>query len=158
MYQIKGDNNGTELFEFLANNTLPEWSHIKTGLHEDNNAPNFIITSHSHNTEKGAYHLWDNQLKNGYNIREMNHRHSNGIPIPSGLPGAKTYGAGDISFARKISKYYKSMGQKSPSFNIFNCNGGYVNYSHSSIIPHYNQLMNYYHVEFKDGTLTYKQL
>ncbi len=44
-FQIKGDDNSTYIFEFLAKNTDVEYSHVQTG-EEGDNAVNYISTSH----------------------------------------------------------------------------------------------------------------
>ena len=150
MYQIKGDDNGTSLFEFLADNSEVEWSHIKTGK-EGGNAQNFITTSHSETSEKGGYHLWENRLKYGYTVREMDHSHPSGIPIPSGMPGTSQFGKGDISFATTISRHYNGEGKNLPIFNVYNCNGGYVQYSQSSVVSDYSKTMELYGVTFING-------
>ena len=150
MYQIKGDDNGKLLFEFLANNSAIEWSLIQTGK-EGDNAQNFITTSHSSTGEKGGYHLWGNRLKYGYTIREMDHSHPSGIPIPSGMPGTDQFGRGDILFATIISGHYNEKGKTPPLFNVYNCNGGYVSYSPSSVVSDYSKTMELYGITFKDG-------
>ena len=150
MYQIKGDDNGTSLFEFLADNSEVEWSHIKTGK-EGGNAQNFITTSHSKKDEKGSSHLWSNRLKYGYTVREMNHSHPSGIPIPSGMPGTAQFSKGDISFATTVSRHYNRKGINPPMFNVYNCNGGYVPYSKSSVVSDYSKTMELYGVTFKNG-------
>ena len=155
MYQIKGDANGEKLFEFLADNTMVEWSHTKTGKNGDK-APNFITTSHSDRDEKGGSHLWGHRLKYGYAVREMNHSHPNGIPIPSGMPGTSQSGKGDIAFATTISKHYGEKGANPPLFNVYNCNGGYVPYSQSSVVSDYSKTMDLYGITFNNNGMFYR--
>ena len=155
LYQIKGDDNGKKLFEFMANNSGVEWSHIKTG-EEGGNAQNFITTSHGVKEERGGYHLWENRLRFGYTVREMNHSHPNRIPIPSGMPETSQYGKGDISFATTISNHYSGKGINPPLFNVYNCNGGYVPYSKSSVVSDYSKTMELSGITFKNG-IFYRQ-
>ena len=150
MYQIKGDDNGKSLFEFMANSSEVEWSHIKTGK-EGGNAQNFITTSHSETSEKGGYHLWENRLKYGYTVREMDHSHPSGIPIPSGMPGTSQFGRGDILFATVISDYYNEKSKTPPLFNVYNCNGGYIRYYPSSVVSDYSKTMELYGITFENG-------
>ena len=150
LYQIKGDDNGKNLFEFLADNSRVEWSHVKTG-EKGRNAQNFITTSHSEIEERGSSHLWANRLKYGYTVREMSHSHPRGIAIPSGLPGTTQFGMGDISFATTISNYYSGKGINPPLFNVYNCNGGYIPYSKSSVVSDYSKTMEQNGITFKNG-------
>ncbi|WP_295962429.1 JAB-like toxin 1 domain-containing protein [uncultured Alistipes sp.] len=47
IYKIRGDDNSTQIFEFLSHNTTVEWSQAKTGI-TGNNGLNFVTTAHSH--------------------------------------------------------------------------------------------------------------
>ncbi len=154
-YEVKGDGNGRRLFEFLADNTFVEWSQIKTG-DEGSSAKNYITTSHDEGKEDGAAILWATSLYKE-KIREMNHSHPNGIPIPSGLPGTSAYGKSDIAFAQSITSYCKKYNLSVPSFNVYDCNGKYVPYSATSIISDYSKEMQLYGITFRNGTF-YKSL
>ena len=154
-YEVKGDSEGRRLFEFLADNTFVEWSQIKTG-DAGNSAKNYITTSHDDGKEDGAAILWATSLYKE-KIREMNHSHPNGIPIPSGLPGTSAYGKSDIAFAQSITSYCKKYNLSVPSFNVYDCNGKYVPYSATSIISDYSKEMQLYGITFRNGTF-YKSL
>lgn len=81
----------------------------------------------------------------------MNHSHPNGIPIPSGMPGTSQFGKGDILFATTVSGHYIGKGENPPMFNVYNCNGGYVPYSQSSVVSDYSKTMELYSISFKNG-------
>src|SRR5690554_4975031 len=89
IYKIRGDENGTKLFEFVSENTNVEWSQIKTGT-EGAKGLNFLTTGHIEYTEPGASDLIMGQLYAGYTIRELNHNHPNNTPYPSGLDSRKS--------------------------------------------------------------------
>jgi RHS repeat-associated protein len=123
VYQMKGDNHSTQLFEFLAKNTIVEWSQTKTGI--ENSGTNFITSSHESHVDNGVMNLIDNQLKNGYTIRSINHSHPNNSPYPSGLDKNN----GDISF----SKWVTLVTHQNPQFGIYIPQSGqYVKYSPNS--------------------------
>ncbi len=117
MYKVRGDDHGTELFEFMSNNvtgsTGIEFSQIKTGQ-EGNKGLNFITTSHEIQKESGAKYLINGQLRYGYYIREFTHSHPNN-PYPSGLRD----GSSDISVIRSISSINKFWGTKEPKYYIY---------------------------------------
>ena len=117
VYQVRGDENGTKLFEFLGEhvtgNTGVEISQIKTGI-EGNKGLNFITTSHELKKESGVKHLINGQLNRQYYIREFNHSHPN-LPYPSGLIKRGS----DIGVSKSITDINKFWQYKSPMFNIY---------------------------------------
>jgi hypothetical protein len=78
LFQVKGDNNATQLFEFLATpdkTTNVEWSHAKIGGMEGEQGKNLIGTSHKqHSTAAGGA-----IMGYGYTMRELSHNHPNGL-------------------------------------------------------------------------------
>ena len=82
LYQLRGDDNGTALFEFFAKNTDVEWSQIKTGIKGDKGL-NFLTTSHEHSKERGSNDLYSKQLQYGYTVREDIHSHPENTAIAS---------------------------------------------------------------------------
>ena len=111
LYQIRGDANGTKLFEFLSNNTVEtgvEWSHTMTGVEGDKGL-NFLSTSHTPHIEVGISKTWTNQLGRGYTIREMNHSH----PVSSKASNL------DKKFKKTIVDYNTKMGYGIPTFSIY---------------------------------------
>ena len=91
VYQVRGDDNGTKLFEFLAINIAGEEmeaSHAKCGISGENGL-NFITTAHLkpryeidnegdlHKiaSEPAMSYFLNGQLLKGYTIRELNHSH-----------------------------------------------------------------------------------
>ena len=80
MFHVKGDDNATQLFEFMANpgvTTTVEWSHVKTGT--ETSQKNIVGNMH----QKGATGVGAYVMQTGYTIRENNHSHTNGITTPS---------------------------------------------------------------------------
>jgi len=137
VYQVRGDKQGTSLFEYFAKNTSVEWSQMQTGF-KGKRGLNYITTSHQHSTENGMTDLFDKQLKNGYTLRSNVHSHPKNTPYPSGLNG----GSGDIPYAQKIT----DESTQNPSFKIYlPGKGTYVKFSPNSSpedfgfgIPTYN--------------------
>jgi RHS repeat-associated protein len=81
--QIKGNENGKQIFEFLAENTEVEWSCIKTKFGSSENA--FITTSHEKTSEAGSTKLYSQKLiKQNYVILEDIHCHPRNTAYPSG--------------------------------------------------------------------------
>ena len=110
-YKVRGDDNGTELFEFVASNTNVEWSQAKMGQEGDKGL-NYLTTSHEDRAERGMGNLINGQLRFGYTAREFNHSH----PISNkGIPSGLEDGRKDIGFARDVSNIF---GQN-VKFNIF---------------------------------------
>lgn len=118
--RVRGDEQGKELFEFLAtpeNFNLKagqnvEWSRILTGEHGDKGL-NFLTTSWETDREAGSYYLFKNQLKYGYTIRGADHNHPTNEKTPSGTGGE----GGDIA----VMKKWKREGNVSPNaqFRIY---------------------------------------
>ena len=137
VYQVRGDKQGTLLFEYFSKNTSVEWSQMQTGF-KGKRGLNYITTSHQHSTETGMADLFDKQLKNGYTLRSNVHSHPENTPYPSGLNG----GSGDIPYAQWITDESK----QNPSFKIYlPGKGTYVKFSPNSSpedfgfgIPTYN--------------------
>lgn len=109
-FDVRGDENGTKLFEFFANNTTVEWSQFMMGVEGDKGL-NVISTSHELGEENAAPFLMENKLMNGYTIRQYIHNHPGGSTKPSGEVDwthpktGKKYHAGtygDVGFAKWI--------------------------------------------------------
>jgi len=102
--RIRGDDQGKELFEFLAtpeNFNLKagqnvEWCRILVG-EKGEKGLNFLTTSWETKREAGSYYLFENQLRFGYTIRGADHNHPNNDPTPSGTGGE----SGDIPVMKK---------------------------------------------------------
>ncbi len=99
VYQIRGDNNGTSLFDFLADNTKVEWNQMKCGI-EGNRGLNVLTTSHLEDTEYGSASMLSKQFLYGYTMREDIHSHPHNTPVPSGF--GEHEGTGDMEYARYI--------------------------------------------------------
>lgn len=59
---VTGDENSTTAFEFLADNTDVEYSHVQTG-EEGDNAVNFISTSHLGSEDRSGGNIMEATLK-----------------------------------------------------------------------------------------------
>ena len=73
-FEITGDENATELFEFMADpdNTSVEWTHAKIGL--EDSRKNIIGTSHDEeSTAVGSY-----LRETNYTLKEVIHNHPSG--------------------------------------------------------------------------------
>ena len=131
--KVRGDENGTKLFEFFADNTSVEWNQAKTGV-EGNKGLNFLTTGHIEYTEPGIAALINGQLSGGYTIRELNHNHPSGTAVPSGIPGL-TGTSGDVPFAKTVMEWYEKAypdRSSSPTYNIYVTGKGYIPYSKDS--------------------------
>jgi hypothetical protein len=135
-YKVRGDANGTQMFEFMSQNTTVERSQAKTGVAGDKGL-NFLTTSHDAATERGMSNLYSGQLYAGYTIRELNHNHPSNTAYPSGsfdYTDAKgnfypTGTWGDVGFARGITNNRQANRLNIPSFNIFlPASKSYINY------------------------------
>lgn len=118
VYQVRGDANGSALFEFMSKNVTGsssevEFSHLKTGVAGDKGL-NFLTTSYEASKESGAKYLINGQLNQGYFIREFNHSHPRSA-YPSGL---NTRG-NDIDIVTTITDISKYWQYTPPSFNIY---------------------------------------
>ena len=114
MFNIKGDEQAKQLFEFVANPGKIEWSHNKIGT--KNSQKNVVGTIHMpNNTVQGSY-----LSTFGYTIREDNHSHPRGTgPSPA-----------DLTVAGKILKK-----DNSTLFNIYNPKTkNYIPYNANGII------------------------
>ncbi|MGQ7855232.1 RHS repeat-associated core domain-containing protein [Pedobacter sp. WC2501] len=67
---VKGDEKATDIFEFLAKNTIAEWSQTKFG-----DESNYIATSHSTIEEGGGTNLSSKILNSGRKLKEHIHSH-----------------------------------------------------------------------------------
>lgn len=127
-YNVRGDDNGKQLFEFFANNTTVEFSQLQLGQKGDNGL-NIISTSHEKSAERSVNFLLESQYKFGYTIRGHNHNHPGNTPYPSGLD---TRGS-DIGFSNNLTNTSLKNGSGVPTFKIYLPETGkYVNYSRNS--------------------------
>jgi RHS repeat-associated protein len=141
IFKVKGDENGTALFELMANNTNVEIGLTRTGL--AGKGTNYITTSHNEGSESGFKYLFNGQLKYLYYIRERTHSHPNGsIPVPSGMPGTKQEGTADIYNAQQLVQASKDYGYKSPIFNIYMQGFGYQKYTPNSQVSDFEHIYN----------------
>jgi RHS repeat-associated protein len=142
--RVRGDDNGTKMFNFLADNTGNEWEQIKTGIAGEKGL-NFLTTSYSSEESKGGKYLYNSQLRHGYYIREWNHNHlGNSIPVPSGMPGTVQEGEGDISLATTVSANSARRGYKAPTFNVYMTGYGNSPYTPNSQVSDFEHIYNIY--------------
>lgn len=142
VFKVRGDENGTNMFEFMASNTAVEWSQAKTGI-EGNKGLNFITTSHEISGEAGMNNLYSGQLYSGYTVRELNHSHPGNTPYPSGSfvhsgEGIGTWG--DVAFSRSITNHRQAGGLSRPLFKIYlPGRKSYIKYGPNSIRSQYGR-------------------
>ncbi len=103
IYQIRGNEQGKQLFEFMAQNTNVEWGKHMTGIAGENGL-NFLTTSHDYGIEYGSGDLYNKQLSS-YTYRGYNHNHTNGSEIASD---------GDVGLAKYIQATHPNA-----NFNIY---------------------------------------
>ncbi|MDR2409741.1 MAG: hypothetical protein LBE13_16745 [Bacteroidales bacterium] len=106
IFEVKGDNNATQLFEFLGNTgvtTNVEWSHIQIGY--ENSGRNIVgSTENGYNFSA----INDYVLQTGYTIRQDNHSHV----YSSHVSDADKNHAGRVhrKFPNvKLNNYYKGI-------------------------------------------------
>ena len=80
---IRGDQNGTRAFEYLAKNTEVEWTQLMLGQEGDKGL-NILSTSHSKKEDRSGPNLVFLQYQHGYNVRQDIHSHPNNSQ-PSGI-------------------------------------------------------------------------
>lgn len=115
IFEIKGDKEATQLFEFFANpveTTNVEWTHAKVGKHSSER--NIVGSSHSNSSTAIGHYL----RKTSYTLREVNHNHPSGIGRPSlgDLQGASAYLENN---SKTILNIYTHPGQ----YHRYNQNG-----------------------------------
>jgi RHS repeat-associated protein len=97
-YSVSGNENGTKLFEFMADNTKVEWGHIQ--YYSDNST---ITTSHGESSLTGnVRELIDNYQ---FGVKSVAHSHPGGTPYPSGLDKRNA----DIGVAQLVENRYGSV-------------------------------------------------
>ena len=116
LFDIKGDENATKLFEFLADpgNTKVEWTQAKVGT--EKNGSNIVGTSNDIASTPVGHYL----RTTGYTLREIIHNHPSGIARPSG--GDKS---GAILYHEKNSKTI---------LKVYTYPNNYVEYDQNGII------------------------
>ena len=121
--EINGSQAGSEIFEFLSDNTSVEWTEIKTNDSFELGCYDFISTSHEKSSESTGMPLALDLLKAGYLIMEMNHNHPSGSLNPSGLVSRynkkkmkidEAFQYGDVMFAQALHSYSSDI-----KFNIY---------------------------------------
>ena len=124
MYQVRGDENGKKLFEFMAEAVSDagiEVTHIQCGV-EGEKGLNFITCAHERpkeevingvsyttSSEKSGWNLFVGRLRYGYTIRNWNHSH----------PKSTEASLSDLSLKNAATKILQRLGRKCPQFNIY---------------------------------------
>jgi RHS repeat-associated protein len=93
-YTVKGNNNGTKLFEFLADNSKVEWGNIQNTF----TGTSTLVTSHETSEITLDLNLFQ------FGTSSVTHSHPSGTPYPSGLDNRR----GDIGAAQTYEKRYGS--------------------------------------------------
>ena len=139
VFRIRGDDNGTALFELMANNTNVEWTQYKTGIAGEQGL-NFVTTAHSSEGNAASANLFNMQLRFGYYIREHIHNHPGTMPVPSGMPNTSQEGTGDIAVASQINKNNENLGYKIPTYKIYTKGYGYQEYNANSRVSDFENI------------------
>lgn len=78
-YKIRGDQNGTDLFEFMSNHVTGSLSQVEIGLAQTgikgDKGLNFITTGHIAGKEPGGSYIMSDRLYYGYTTRTLIHSH-----------------------------------------------------------------------------------
>ena len=79
LFEVNGDENATEMFEFLANpaNTSVEWTHAKIGTKDSDK--NIVGSSHDKSSTPVGHYLRITK----YTLKEVIHNHPSGNYLPS---------------------------------------------------------------------------
>jgi RHS repeat-associated protein len=146
-YKVRGDDNATQMFEFMSQNTTVEWSQAKTGVAGDKGL-NFLTTSHDKERERGMSNLYSGQLYAGYTIRELNHNHPRNTAYPSGsfdyIDDKKIFHPigtwGDVGFSIVITNNRQTNRLNVPIFQIYLPGSkSYISYGPNSRISDYGR-------------------
>ena len=114
--RVKGDENSTKLFEFFADNTSVEWSHMKFSQQGEKVAVNTISTSHGNDNDASAGYIRNHISQYGY-LRSYIHNHPSNIGYPSGLGTNNAWG--DMAFLYNLIYYATDNGSLYPSSYIY---------------------------------------
>ncbi len=118
VWKVRGDENATQMFEFMSDNITGSDSKVEIGLAQTgiagDNGLNFITTGHARGSEPGLTYLFKDQLQNGYTIRTITHSH----------PESNYASKGD----KKFVEWIKSIYNRPLLFNIYYVpSGEYIN-------------------------------
>ncbi len=99
LFQVTGNINSKNLFEFLADYTNVEWSHMKFFQRGESVWNNTVSTSHHVDNDASSTYMMEHLGNFGY-LRSFVHNHPSNMAAPSGI-GA-TNGEGDIAFLHRL--------------------------------------------------------
>ncbi|MFV0291573.1 MAG: RHS repeat-associated core domain-containing protein [Mangrovibacterium sp.] len=110
-FEISGDENAKEIFEFLGDNYTRasgkpiEWTHAKIGT--EKSGRNIIGTSHDESSTPVGHYL----RLTGYTLREVNHNHPSGYNTPSWdqSNGAENSRRGDVPAAKLYKEKFPNV-------------------------------------------------
>jgi hypothetical protein len=122
--KLNGDDKSNMLFEFVAKNSLVEWSQVKY-----NSNSNYVSTSHNLSTELGGVHLLYQLHLQKVKIRAHIHSHPTTTNGPSGF-GAGSTAFGDKNFAEWIKKYNPTI--RLWVFEVIS--NSYIEYNHNGVV------------------------
>ena len=113
--EITGDSKATQLFEFLAQNTIAEWGHTKVGTET-----NYISTSNNTIKEAGGVDLMYKSALSGINVREKTHSHPYSKNFEPSEPDKKVAAWVETYFPKADVRIYDG---KRKSYINYNKNG-----------------------------------
>lgn len=111
VFEFVDESIATGVFEFLADNTIVEWSEIETGESESNHM-SYVATSHMKTQEPTIGSIFRYKIFEQRTLKEINHSHPSGRLFPSGIKEGEI---GDVQFADWI---YRCTGYD-VNFNIY---------------------------------------
>ena len=121
-YCIEGDIYGTQLFEFLAENTDVEFGQLKIG--KPITGLNYITTSFKDNNESGLSKIFNRLIRavnKDCNFREWIHSHPGNSNWPSGFDkdSHEYKGTGDMAQVKSVTKSLSEGKWHIPVFKIY---------------------------------------
>ena len=129
-FTVRGDEKGTQLFEFMADNCThlstkdnPGAEFSLTRLGAPDAGPNVISTSSEERTESSSGYMFREKWQYGYTIRSHTHSH----PTPPDKAITKNEETQDYYFASEITKFYLKTHPTPPKFYRYH-GGKYYQY------------------------------
>ncbi|MDD3280278.1 MAG: JAB-like toxin 1 domain-containing protein [Bacteroidales bacterium] len=134
-YAVTGDNNGKELFEFLAKHTGNEFVHIQSGEGGEENGNNYLFTTFNPG-ESG----FDLSVVKG-RVREINHNHTDGTTSYSDKDQDALLLCQWYNYRIEGRFPYKGSDANMPESNIFNVGKGYTPYFSTNMLNTFRKMM-----------------
>lgn len=112
-YKVRGDQNGSALFEFMGKNVTGSSSMVEVGLAQTGvkgeKGLNFITTGHIAGKEPGGSYIMSDRLYYGYSTRSLIHSH----------PKSDNPSGADKDYKSQVIGVMRQQGLQIPSFGIY---------------------------------------